>query len=491
MAWLSRTSLIVKLLVPIFLIVDLGPARAGDLNTPVRIEIQPQLREAAVGGTIGYAVSLRNALGEAVAAPKQMTIDVQATLPSGQTQTRQVTIEPGATEAGGTVPVSEAGAIPIDASHPELIGGGVVVFGKPEGSATRGIVLPMRSSPAAPGAAASVAMPSPPNVAAAASVTAATAATPGPAPAIEVPAPRRPAADGGEARTLMLYVPEAEILADGRNGAEVTVYLDPCSAMSGDVVVRLAVTRGNLEPAIVSIPRGECSASTTWRSDRMSLGDATLSILVSNPHLRQADKVVRRFVPPIHSLRLTPNPGEITLLESGDVLAQLHDDVNDVPVATDRPLQVTLALREGNGALRPLEMTFETGDSTARASFQPTYWGKVVVAGQIPFRLEEQAIFTVKSGVGIFLLSLIGGLIGGVLAYRVKRRKNPWRILIGLVTGFALFAFFLFFGAENILAVTGGMNVLNPVSVFLLSLAGGWAGTNVLAWALKRIGIEA
>ncbi len=495
MAWRRRTSRIVALLPLLFLFFANGNAWAGDLSTPVRIEIQPRVREAAIGGTIEYDVSLRNALGKVVAAPKQMTIAVKATLPSGQTETRQITIGQGASNGGGAVPVGEAGPIRIGASNPELIGGGVVVFGTPGVSSHRGLRLPElspSSAPAQPDVEAIVeAAPAAPagqeETATAAPVTGSAA----PATSAMQPQARRdPASESAESRTLMLYAPEAEILADGRNGADVTVYLAPCSAMTEDVVVRLAVTRGHLDPNIVTIPRGECSASTFWRSDRMSMGDATLSVLTSVPRLGQGETIVRSFVPPIHSLRLTPNPAEITLLNAGDVLAELHDDVNDVPVSTDRPMKLTLALREGDGALSPLEITFKKGDSTARAAFRPTYWGKVVIAGQIPFRLEERAEFEVRSGAWIFVLSLFGGLIGGLLAYRAKK-ENPWRILIGLVTGFALFAFFLLFGAENIVNVTGGLNVLNPVAVFLLSLAGGWAGTNVLAWALKRIGIEA
>ena len=69
----------------------------------------------------------------------------------------------------------------------------------------------------------------------------------------------------------------------------------------------------------------------------------------------------------------------------------------------------------------------------------------------------------------------------------LKRRKSRlWRVPLGALTGFILLWACLFLG----LGVLPRAVTLNPMSVFVISVVGGWLGTGVFEPILKRLGFE-
>ena len=289
---------------------------------------------------------------------------------------------------------------------------------------------------------------------------------------------------------IFLFAPQRSILADGQDSIEIDLYLRTGQPANADIVVTLSATRGELEDRIVIIRRGEPVASTRWRSIRGSTGDGTVRIESVTPRLAAGDPVTRMFEPPIHALLLRAAPPHITLMEKGGVIAELRDTVNDVAVATDRDLKLSLSILEGAGQIKPLDLVFKSGEATARAEFRPKKWGQTIVAGQIPSRPSKQVEIQIGFAFIALTAALLGGTAGGALSW-ITKRSRWWRIIIGTITGTALFFGFLFLGVDAFLDSVGDLDILNPYSVFFVSILGGWAGTAVLSRLLKQIGVNA
>jgi uncharacterized membrane protein YhaH (DUF805 family) len=83
---------------------------------------------------------------------------------------------------------------------------------------------------------------------------------------------------------------------------------------------------------------------------------------------------------------------------------------------------------------------------------------------------------------------LLIGAVGGLVAARrqkVRRRDFWWRVLVGSVTGSALYMA----GIAGILSDVIGDMALTMFGLILLALLGGFLGTEVFTLLLKRLGL--
>lgn len=474
-------SLPVLAAIAISLIVGLQPHSAHSADAePLKVEVRPLERKAAVGDTVQYEVALKSARGAAANANKPMNLSVTFTYQDGRKRTSTIVVPAGKSKATSSFRVQSPGLTSIKTSHPELLDGGgaiIGVKGKKSRSSQPEREFPRRLnfSTGSRGLLLDSAPPPEPD------------AEPGMEQAVVLPAPVQPDDAQGE---VSLFAPQRSILADGRDSIEIDIFLRTDRPTASDTIVTLSATRGELEDRIVVIPRGEPVASTRWRSVRGSTGSGEIKIESVSPRLARGDALTRTFAPPIHAISLRAAPPRITLLDTGGLVAELRDTVNDVAVETDRDLKLSLSIVEGSGDIRPLDVVFKTGESTARAEFRPKEWGQTTVSGQIPSRPSKQV--EIQIGFAFIALSaaLLGGTAGGALSW-ITKRARWWRIVIGTITGTALFFGFLFLGVDAFLNSVGDLDILNPYSVFFVSILGGWAGTAVLSRLLKQIGVNA
>jgi ABC-type transport system involved in cytochrome c biogenesis permease subunit len=82
-------------------------------------------------------------------------------------------------------------------------------------------------------------------------------------------------------------------------------------------------------------------------------------------------------------------------------------------------------------------------------------------------------------------ISMAGGLVGGYVFMLKRRRTKRWRVPLGALTGVMLFWAILFLGLSALPRTT----ILNPISIFVISVLGGWMGTGVFDPILKRLGL--
>ena len=110
----------------------------------------------------------------------------------------------------------------------------------------------------------------------------------------------------------------------------------------------------------------------------------------------------------------------------------------------------------------------------------------MTVTASTPNLVNVTASLEVAPPLALLGFSLAGGLLGGYV-FMLKRRKSKlWRVPLGALTGVILLWACLFLG----ISVLPRAAILNPMSVFVISVVGGWLGTGVFEPILKRLGFE-
>jgi hypothetical protein len=280
------------------------------------------------------------------------------------------------------------------------------------------------------------------------------------------------------------YSPDRAFLADGKDLVTIDAFVvgGENSARS-DIRLNLFDGSGTLHPMPLTIPAGQSNGQSQLTSTNP--GSVTIEYLGSTPstEISGDKKLTIRFVVPVTHLDLQASPPGISLVGTSDLIVKLTDDQNR-PVTTDTPRQVVFAIESGQGSLRKQEVVIPAGQFEVRTTFVPERSGEVRVSASSPNLLTAVAPLEVSAPVMLVVCSISGGLIGGLLSRRKGRRRNPWRPIIGAVTGFLFYwaCIFLRLGA-----LANGV-ALNPLSALALSMIGGWLQTEVFTtvWSLVQ-----
>jgi hypothetical protein len=231
---------------------------------------------------------------------------------------------------------------------------------------------------------------------------------------------------------------------------------------------------------------GEPQAEAILTSDRPGVIEVEYVDSLPPPALEvQGDRRLKvAFGPPVSQLDVRASPPEVSLLESAEIVVRLLND-RGLPVATDEPRSVSLAVDAGRGEIEARDLVIPAGQFSARTRLLPTWRGTTAVSATSPDLLIKTAQLQVGLPVVLLTLSAVGGLTGGWLA-AAKRRKAMPRIAVGVVTGFVLY-WAAIFGA---LSQLPRAVALNPFSALVVSIFGGWMGTEVLASVGRWLGVE-
>ena len=423
------------------LVAFLGAPVVGQTPRPVKLEVDPPPRSIVVGERASINVRLLDADNRLVAAPKDFTVNIVTRLPSSRNETlASAVLKAGQSAVRVELPPAKTeGFVYIWAKQAELRVGGAFLRVKPD----RLIGL---------------------------------APPPLPAPGVT---------EGGYLLALR-YSPQRAFLANGKDRVTVHAFVMPKrdSPLPG-FRVRLFDSTGTMNPVPLVIPPGaeEGTATLTWDHE----GQAKVEYLDSTPRLELAgDTVINlNFDPPIVGFELQASPPRISLVDACDLVVRLVDE-KGTPIATKTRRAVSLALTAGRGDLSARELSIEPDNAIARATFTPAWWGPVTITASTPDLVNVDARLQVEPPLGLLGFSLAGGLLGGYVFMLKQPRSKLWRVPVGALTGFVLLWFCLFAG----LSVLPRAAILNPMSVFVISVLGGWAGTGVFDFVLKRLGLE-
>jgi len=283
-----------------------------------------------------------------------------------------------------------------------------------------------------------------------------------------------------------LVSPERKLLADGRDGTTISAFLTPGSDFDRKVEVQLHNSDGRLESSVLRFPRGEWVADTILTSDRVGL--VTVTAVSANPPVEMKDpkELYLDFAPPIYESKISAGPREFTLLDQTIISVELLDH-NGLPVITDDPREVLIKLEQGGGHLEGTNLVIPAGRSNVSTTFTPTSWGGMVLSASTPglATVETDPPLAVTFPFLVLGFSAFGGLIGGVVAFWVRKPSHWWRIIVGAITGLLLFGII----DLGLLAAFPAVVVANPLGAFVLAAIGGWMGTEVLDLGRKRLGL--
>jgi hypothetical protein len=279
--------------------------------------------------------------------------------------------------------------------------------------------------------------------------------------------------------------PQRTLLADGKDAATIHVFLyadNDSGVATSNIRVRLFNNSGKLEPALVTIPKGEDYATATLTSDQV--GEVRVEYIGATPALLppKEKQLQIRFGPPIIKLVLETSPPSISLVDTSDLIVRLLDE-DSLTIATDTSRQVSFGIKTGRGEIRKDEIIIAKGRADGRSSFLPTWRGEVTLTAATPNLPIAETKLQVELPGSLLGLSGLGGLAGGLIAFLTKQGSKWWRIAIGLVSGFVLYWAVIF----SVLNVIPRFIALNPLSAFALSTLGGWLGTEAFNQILKLI----
>lgn len=392
------------------------------LKQPSRLELHPLSTNTTTGGATEWEVVLRSANGTQVAAPSSFPIEVG----SGSSPASKIVFPAGATSVKVSLPVTNAGVTTVHATSPLLTSAQVATYVR----------------------AGSIFNP-----------------------------PAKP--------SLQLLLNSERAVANGRDSVRVQAIIVG-NPFPNPVAVRLAAVNASLEPELLRIPAGASSAEAKLTSGRP--GKATVQCLNTTPPMEVRNaKLSVDFLPDIHPA-LMVSPTNIWLLENASLTVTLLDSTGRVLKAKEAQ-RVDLGIKSGHpGELASNSIVILPDHSVASTLFNPYWSGPVEFIASVAESAPLSATLHVRTPWPVIWISLFCGAIGGLIAawhQKVGKRDFKWRVLVGSVTGFALFvasAFGLLLGGLR------GFSV-HMLGATVVSLVGGYLGTEVLALLIRRFGL--
>jgi hypothetical protein len=302
-------------------------------------------------------------------------------------------------------------------------------------------------------------------------------------PAAVQPVPASALTSTARYQIALRFSPQRSFLANGKDPVTVHAFvLSRDAEPPPGFRVNLYDSSGNLSPKPLVIPRGAEEGRATLTYDHT--GTVKVEYLGSNPpaELDGEREIAIHFDPPITGLEVEAKPSRISLLDTSQVLLTLVDDSGRA-IPSHEPRVVSVALDSGRGELEWQEATIEAGRTEARVKFTPLWWGSAVVSATTPNLLASPTRIDVGLPLGLLSVSAIGGLLGGLVFVLRHPRAKRWRIPVGALTGVILLWAVLFVGLSALPRST----TLNPIGIFVISVLGGWLGTEVFEPVLKRL----
>ena len=419
-------------------------------NGPVKLRVKSNAAAITAGDSIQLEISLLDVKNRAVKVTRDTRIEVSMRAAGSEALRREVIVKAGEEVGRLSAKMDQAGVMEVWAKHRNLLDGNTFI-----------------------------------------NVRSAKAGTPPPKPAREeakssggAMSPRS-ASSSAAARVTLRYSPQRTLLADGVDQASIQAFLlDAGEVQANNIQLRLFNSAGSLIPIPLAISVAEGFGQASLTSNQ--IGTVEIEYVSASPAIEiEGDRKLNiAFGPPISRLVIDASPPSITLVDAAEVNVKLLD-ADDKPVATDTPRQVGFEIDAGRGTLEATEITIQPGSFKGRTAFTPTWRGEVRLSASTPNLQPAEAALRVTLPVTLLLLSAVGGLAGGFIAFWREQSSSKLRIVIGLATGFVFYWAFVF----GVLPLLPREYILNPLSSLALSILGGWLGTEAFSIVLRRLGI--
>ncbi len=458
---------------------------------PIKLDVQPDAASAPIRSNVSLKVSLRNADNQPATWDHPCTVSLEITFPSKKVE-RQTIVIPGGQNFGvATFVASEYGVahLRVTESTDSLLPAGNTVFIVSQPSRP---VRAIARRPTPHGTSFQEFLRAPrvrPRLTSASWSSSSSPETyrlePQEPAAAAIASPAAPPA----APQLLLVnsTGKDEILADGKDFARVSVYYMAPNGRGApsDILLWMSWSNGTFNPQPMIIHRDEFAAEGRLLS--ASAVEASISIARSAPSVSvQGSSTIKvSFSPPIYGFGpATSEPVvKMSLIDREPLVGCFFDDQGRC-IQTDRKRHVNVSSTNPTLHVEPNSFDVSANDGTATVFLEPTWRGTANLEMWTPGHNKQRIAVEISIWL-VVALCLIGGMVGGIAARDTLRGSVWWRIFIGIVGAIVLVWLCVF----AVVPQTPSMIAHSLISVFVVGIVGGYAGTRVLDFAAKRLGV--
>ena len=266
------------------------------------------------------------------------------------------------------------------------------------------------------------------------------------------------------------------VRADGVAFARVQVFYMDDTPPRTDIKVWVSPSNGEISANPIIIPKGQDSGEAHWTS-KYVIPNAKLTVAGTNPKVpfSGSSEATVAFGAPILSLDLDDPPSKMTIVDAVKLTAVFFDaQGNPVPTATKRGYTFlssnpVLVLQQPDDSVDPGAFKFST-------MAIPTFVGesdiKVISPGYASPKHKVKI-----TGLLVLLLCVIGGVLGGLLAFMNSNGKLWARIGTGVIVGAVASWAYVFIGLPHIQP----MILHTQISVLFVSVLAAFAGVKTLS----------
>ncbi len=455
--------------------------QSNNSQAPAKIALSPVRVENRLGDEVPLQINLLDRNGRPAAANQNIAADVKVEQPSGQTATYSVTFAPGESSKELPVPIPESGVskVTVEQTNKQLIGGSNFVLVRPAGKKRNAKVPKSAKEPKTeqkgPGSelrdvsrggtrvhllrvALRVSQPS-----AALNSAQAVAVTP-PAPQLQLEVSGEDANGGTR--------------ADGKTCASVQVFYLGEADLQRDVQIWLSFSNGRIDNNPIVIQKGTAVGTACWVSS-FPIQAATIRVAATNPpgftfaslgDGGDPKVATHKFTDNIAGIQFVNAPQSITIVNSFLLTAQFIDPNNE-PVRLTQSRDVHFTTDNAALGINPGQITVPIGAFDASTQLTPTYFGISTVRVSTPYYDPVPMPIRI-TWIGVLCLSLLGGFLGGLLAWMNSNGKLVVRIITGLIVGLVASWAYVIVGLPKL--ETSFLH--NQLSVFFVALLVGLSG---------------
>lgn len=458
-------------------------------NEPFKVDIQPVQQGTQLGMPAKMRVELRNAKNELVNTSQPVSLEIKTKTPSNLEQIQKVTIPANTSSTEVSITPGQAGLwkLEVRETNDHLKSGSNYLV-------VSAAVSQESSAAVTKTPAAGQKKKSPKKAAAPASRPQGFLTGPRLVLASFAFQPQEGALPETSAQPGILLKVSGEgdgkVRADGTSAARVSVFL--LSPQTTDVRVWLAVSQGQLDQAMLTIPRGEFEAEAKWTSSTPT-EQAKVTITQTTPAIagtQQASATVE-FVDPIVGIAFANPISRMNIVELGTVAVRFVDK-NATPVPAHMPLSYRFSANSAHVHLTPLADQTKSGAVDFSTNITPSAMGKVTIEAAVqglpPITLPVEVT-------GWLLLGLcaLAGAAGGLVRHFDRKQKGlvateglGASLATGAIVAFPVTWLYVCIGLPN-LNVAFLHNEGSAIVIAILAGLGGAAGLKATA---KKFGLD-
>jgi hypothetical protein len=274
----------------------------------------------------------------------------------------------------------------------------------------------------------------------------------------------------------------AGVRADGIAFARVQVFYMADTPARSDIKVWVSQSNGDLSANPIVIPQGQFMGESHWTS-KYPIPSAKLTVAGTNPRVPFAGSTDANvgFGAPILGIGLLNPPTKMSIVDSVTLTAVFFDaDGNPVPTGTKR--EYRFVSNSPILRLQPDHADVAAGAADFSTVAFPTFVGESQIEVVSPGYISKPQRVKV-TGLVVLLLCVVGGVLGGLLAFMNTQGKLWARIVTGIIVGAVASWAYVFVGLPNIQSII----LHTQISVLFVSVLAAFAGVKTLSVITKAL----